>query len=73
MTVDEAIVECERWLRHLDRQRDKMVKLQELARLAKTNPEEARRQKRQLDSQPRVYDGANLQVAVERLIEEVRG
>lgn len=72
MTNQEAIAECKRWLVHLDQQQEKSVKLQELARMAKIGPEhqkEAQRQLRQIDRTPTVYDGANLRLAVEHLIE----
>jgi hypothetical protein len=71
MTDDEAIAECERWLRHLENQKEKSARLQELARMAKEGPEqhkEAMRLLRQISRNPTVYDAGKLQPAVRHLI-----
>lgn len=71
MTNQEAIDICLGWLAHLDRQRVKTIKLQRLAAKARKGPdeaEEARRELRQIDRQPKVYDGARLEPAVKHLI-----
>lgn len=60
----DAIAEFERWFAYLERQEQKTAEMQRLAKLAKTDQAEAQRQLRQLDRQPRVYDGANLYPAV---------
>jgi len=64
MNDSEAIAEFERWLAHIERQKLRAEEMQRLARLAKTDPDEARRQKRQIDSTPKVYDGGYLEPAV---------
>lgn len=73
MNREEAVVECRRWLAHLERQQVKAKRMQELAALARTGPkghEEARREMNRIDGQPEVYDGARLSEAVQVLIEE---
>lgn len=73
LTQDEAVAECERWLAHLEHQRQKTKRIQELAVMARQGPEqqkEAQRKLRQIDRQPHVYDGANLEKAVRCLLEE---
>lgn len=64
MNDQEAIAELERWFAHLDRQKKKAEAMQRLAKLAKTDREEAQRQLRRLDTAPKVYDGAKLYPAV---------
>lgn len=71
MTNSEAIEVCRQWLSYLDRQRKKTVRLQQLAakaRKGRDEAEEARRELRQIDRQPKVYDGARLELAVQYLI-----
>ena len=67
----EAIKICRGWLAHLDRQQEKAIKMQQLAAKARKGPEqakEAQQELRQMDRQPKVYDGARLRPAVEHLI-----
>ena len=64
MKDQDAIAEFERWFAYLEKQEQKAAEMQRLARLAKTDQAEAKRQLRQLDSAPKVYDGANLYPAV---------
>ena len=67
----EAIEICKGWLAHLDRQKEKSIRMQQLASKARKGPEqakEAQRELRQMDRQPRVYDASRLQLAVEHLI-----
>lgn len=76
MNNREAIDICRGWLAHLDRQREKTLKMQRLAAKARKGPEEAReaqREMRQIDRQPRVYDGARLEPAVKHLIKALEG
>ena len=72
MEVHEAIDECKRWFKHNERQKALSLELSRLARLAKTDPELARKEKRKLDSQPHVYDGARLEEAVKVLIKYIK-
>lgn len=64
MDDKEAMAEMEFWFNHLEEQKAKSEKIQELARLAKTEPERARRELRQIDKSPTVHDGARLYPAV---------
>ena len=68
----DAIQTCRDWFAHLERQRAKTLRLQQLAILARKGPEEAKqaqKELRQIDRQPRVYDGARLEPAVRLLID----
>lgn len=59
MTDDEAFEICEGWFAHIQRQKAKARKMAELATMARNGQqEEAQRQMRQMDRQPKVYDGA---------------
>ena len=70
MSKEEAIEVCNGWFAYLESQKEKARRLQEAATLARNgNQEEARKIVRQIDNQPRVYDGARLEPAVRRLIE----
>ena len=70
MSKEEAIEVCNGWFDYLESQKEKARRLQEAATLARNgNQEEARKIVRQIDNQPRVYDGARLEPAVRRLIE----
>lgn len=73
MTKDEAIEECERYLAHLDRQRERSIKVQQLAKMSREgNGDEARRQLRQLDqSSVVVFDAGKLEPAIKLLIKLV--
>jgi hypothetical protein len=71
MTADEAMREAQKWLDYLEAQKARADKLQELAHLAKTDPEEAQRQMRQMDQQPTVYDGARLADGVRVMVAEI--
>lgn len=70
MTLDEALDECERWFAHLNQQRTKSVRIQQLASLARTGPEghaQAKKELRQIDKHPKVYNGDRLEEAVKVL------
>lgn len=75
MNKDEAIEECNRYLAHLEEQRARSVRLQELARMARNGqPEEAKRALRQLDADRMnltVYDGSKLEQAIIKLLKLV--
>lgn len=69
MTDAEAIGICESWFAHLERQRQKSVAVQKLAKLARTDPDGARRQLRAIDTASVVvFDGDRLELAVRHLI-----
>ena len=73
MNTQEAVEICNDWLAHLDRQQEKSIKMQRLAAQARKGPDEAKKAQaelRQMDRQPKVYDGARLRSAVEHLIAE---
>ena len=73
MTPEEAVAECNRWLAHLEGQKAKSIRMQELAAMARQGPEQqkqAQRELHQMDRQPKVYDGANLEKAVKALLDE---
>lgn len=73
MDVDEAIEVFEDWFRHLERQKQRALKMQEAANLARNgHHEEARAIKRRLDSGIVVYDGARLEPAAKTLIKAIR-
>lgn len=76
MNKAEAIEECNRYLAHLEEQRARSVRLQELARMARNGqPEEAKRALRQLDTDRMnltVYDGSKLEMAIKKLLGEVK-
>lgn len=72
MDTNQAIKVCQQWFAHLERQREKALKMQELAAMARQGPEqqkEAKRQLQQIDKQPKVFDGAYLEPAVRTLVE----
>lgn len=71
MTTDEAIEIANGWLRYLDEQRARAKRMEDLAKLAKTDFVEARRQLLMLDRGLRVYDAAKLEDAVKHLIKIV--
>lgn len=74
MKTPEAIEICQEWFRHLERQRAKTARMAELAALARTGPEghaEAKRQLRQIDKTPSVYDGGRLEPAVRQLLRHI--
>lgn len=74
MNTAEAIEICEGWFDYLDRDREKTKRLQELSAKARKGPEqakEAQRELRQIDNQPKVYDGARLETAVRHLVASV--
>ena len=73
MNTQEAVEICKEWLTHLDRQQEKSTKMQRLAAQARKGPDEAKKAQaelRQMDRQPKVYDGARLRFAVEHLIKD---
>jgi dihydrodipicolinate synthase/N-acetylneuraminate lyase len=56
----EALETCDRWLGHIEQQKQNSVTLQKAAALArKGDMAEARRLKNQVDTTPRIFDGAN--------------
>jgi len=68
----EAIQTCRDWFAHLERQRAKALRLQQLATLARKGPEEAKqaqKELRQIDRQHKVYDGGRLEPAVRLLVD----
>jgi hypothetical protein len=69
MKTEEAIEICERWFAYLERQRQRSVELQRLATLARTEPKEAQRRLRQMDTDVTVYDGGRLEPAMRLLVE----
>ena len=75
MKEAEAVKICEEWFAYIARQEEKTRKMQQLAAHARKGPsqaKEAQRELRQLDRQPKVYDGARLQPAVKCLVEFYR-
>lgn len=72
MKLDEAKAECERWLARCDRQREKSLSLQVLARdrrEGRCDADEARRRMQEIDrAGVQVYDGANLETAIRTLL-----
>lgn len=69
MTTTEAIAICESWFHYIERQRQRSVRMQQLATLARSGQqEEAQKQMRQLDRDVTVYDGARLEPAVRYLV-----
>ena len=75
MTDSEAIEICDGWFAYLQRQREKTIKLQELAALARkgsAGSDEARRKMQEIDRSPTVYDGARLEPAVRHLVATVQ-
>lgn len=74
MTLDEAKETCHRWFRYLDSQREKSIKIQQLAsqvRRGEITREESQRKLRMIDGAPTVYDGANLEVALKIILQEL--
>lgn len=72
MTKSEALEECQRWLDYLEHQRNRVIEMQKLATMARQGKqEEAQKRMRQMDRQPKVYDGARLEQAVKVLMREV--
>ena len=60
--VEDLYKVASTWLRHIDRQKERAETLARAASLArKGDTEGARRLKAQVDSAPRVYDGANME------------
>lgn len=73
VTVEEAVNTAERWFAHLDRMRARTAQLQKLAVLARTDHDEAKRQRDNVDRHPVVFDGAGLESAVRTLVGVVKG
>jgi hypothetical protein len=73
MTKDEAIEVCNDYLAYLDRQRERSLKVQQLARMSREGQtDEAKRQLRQLDqSSVVVFDAGKLEPAIKLLIKLV--
>lgn len=68
MKTGEALQICDGWFAYLQRQRDKSLKVQQLALLARTEPEKARQELRRLDGcSVTVYDAGRLEPAVRHL------
>jgi hypothetical protein len=75
MRLPDAVAECERWLAHLEAQRQRSLKLQKLAsdrRLGSVNKDEALRRMNEIDGSIKVYDGAKLADAVGVLLAAVK-
>lgn len=74
MTLEEAKIECERWLAYLNAQKEKSHALQRLAsdrRAGRCSDHEMRGRKSQIDgSGVTVYDGGNLEKAVRILLKQ---
>lgn len=74
--IDEAKAECERWFRHLQRQKDKAAEMGRIAldrRNGAIDESEVKRRVRALDNcSVTVFDGANLEKAVRALLKHVR-
>ena len=69
MKLKDAIEGAEKWFNYLERQKQNTVTLQKAAALARQGDKEgALKLKSQVDNQPRVYDGANLEPSVRALI-----
>lgn len=65
MNDKEVLAELNHWFKYLDEQRERASEMQRIAKLARTDPVEARKQQMQLNRRPIVvYDGANLQKAL---------
>lgn len=62
--LEGTINRLQRYLDALEAQHQRANKMQELAILAKTDPDEAQKQLRQLDKQPRVVDAGNYESAI---------
>lgn len=75
MKLADAKAECERWLAHCDRQRERSVALQKLAaerRAGTVSDHQVRGRLSQIEGQGvRVYDGANLEQAVKVLLKHI--
>jgi hypothetical protein len=75
MTKNEAIEECRYYLLHLEEQRVRARRMQELAKLARSGKvEEAKRAVRQMDADRMnltVFDVAKLEKAIIKLLELV--
>ena len=75
MNTNEAIEICNQWFAYLDGQEARLIKMQKLAAQARKGPEEAKKAQRELrnmDRQPKVYDGARLRPAVMHLVATVQ-
>ncbi len=76
MTIAEAKAECERWFSYIKRQEDKSIAIQKVAaavRAGEIDQDEARRRVRGLDNcSVTVFNGANLQKAVQVLMKHVK-
>ena len=62
--LEGTINRLQRYLDALEAQRERSREMQRLAKLAKTDPEEAQRKMRNLDKQPRVVDAGNYETAI---------
>jgi len=72
MTLLEAKKVAKEWLAFCERQRQKTIKIQSLAALARTGPEgqkQAKKELAQIDRTPTVF-GGDLRAAVEILLDE---
>lgn len=59
---------CERWLNHINQQRETTETLQKAASLARSGDrEEAMKLKSKVDSQPKIFDGANLLSVIDEI------
>lgn len=74
--LEEAIAECERWLKRCDFQREKAEALLKLAserRAGKVSAAEAKSRMDAIDGRaPTVFDGSDLEAAVRILLDHVK-
>jgi hypothetical protein len=72
LSLNDAKSICHEWFAYIKRQEENTVTLQKAAALARAgNRKEAMRLKNQVDTQPKIYDGARLMPAVKRLLKEI--
>jgi len=75
MNIEEAKAECNRWLAYLEKQKEKSIIVQELAkdvRLGKISSDHAKKRLRDIDRGVTVYDGAKLAEAVKLLLKNCK-
>lgn len=73
MKTEEAIEICEKWLDHIEAQKQRATEVQKVAAMARTGQqEEAQRRLRQIDNSVTVYDGARMEPAIRHLVDIAR-
>lgn len=76
MNLAEAKIECQRWLDYLERQKERSIRIQQIAadrRTGKCSEDEGRRRLRAIDGfGVTVFDGAKLADAVAFLIRDLK-